>query len=183
MATGPVFFLTTNVDKHAEIAALLKREAGVVLDRRTATLPVPPSVVPREVARFRALAAFQALNGPVFAEALAIELADGMVSGASYRQAFEQPGGSPWLKKHDGATGVAQIAVGFTADGVRAEVFEGAIKGTLRTAPHGRGNAAWERHWIPDGMAAKTIADLVDGAEAEELRNAAYLGLAKRLKG
>lgn len=180
MAISPVFFLTTNVDKHAEISALLKREAGVEVERRTATLPVPPSVVPREVARFRALAAHQTLGGPVFAEALAIELGDGMVSGASYRQAFEQSGGSPWLKRHDGATGVAHIAVGYSADGVRAEVFEAALKGTLRTTPHGRGNAAWERHWIAEGQ-TKTIADLVDGAAEEELRNAAYLALAKRL--
>lgn len=178
---GPVFFLTTNVDKHAEIAAMLKRETGVLVERRTATLPVPPSVVPREVARFRALAAFQVLAGPVFAEALGIEIGDGMVSGASYRQAFEQAGGSPWLKRHDGARGVAHAAVGFTADGVRASVFESAIAGSLRTAAHGRGNAAWERHWIPDGH-DKTLADLVDAASEEGLRNASYLALAKQLR-
>ena len=181
-AMGPVFFLTTNVDKHAEVAALLKRDAAVVVERRTATLPVPPSVVPREVARFRALAAFQVLAGPVFAEALGIELGGGMVSGASYRQAFEQLGGSPWLKRHDGVRGVAHAAVGFTADGVRASVFESAIPGSLRTVAHGRGNAAWERHWIPESH-EQTVADLVDAAAEEGLRNASYLALARQLRG
>lgn len=178
---GPVFFLTTNVDKFAEVAALLTRDAGVAVERRTATLPVPPSVVPREVARFRALAAFQVLAGPVFAEALGIEVGGGMVSGASYRQAFEQAGGSPWLKRHDGVHGIAHAAVGFTADGARASVFESSIPGSLRTAAHGRGNAAWERHWIPDGH-DRTVADLVDAAAEEALRNASYLALAKHLR-
>src|SRR5688572_16926603 len=95
-----VIFLTTNADKHAEIAALLRPDVEV--ERRTAQLAVPPSAVPSEVAEYRALQAFRAFRGPVFAEALAIELGDGVVSGASYRQAFEQIGGSSWLKKHDG---------------------------------------------------------------------------------
>ncbi len=145
-----VLFLTTNAGKHAEIAALFARECDFEVERRTATLPIPPSVIPGEVARFRALAAFGVLRNAVFAEALAIELADGLVSGASYRQAFEQPGGSSWLKKHDGAPGIARIAVGYTADGAHAHVFESAIQGHLSAVPTGvLGTAAWERHWIP----------------------------------
>ena len=173
-----VIFLTTNPGKHAEIEALLAREAGVEVERRTETLPVPPSVIPADVARFRAIEAYRALGVPVFAEALAIELADGMVSGSSYRQAFEQPGGSSWLKKHDGAVGIAHIAVGYSSDGVEARVFSGAIKGTLRATPRGRGNAAWERCWIPEGR-EQTFAEL---SSAEELRNGPYLALAKFLR-
>lgn len=172
-----VLFLTTNAEKHAEVSALLEHEAGVTVERRTATLAVPPSVIPGEVAEYRSIQAFRAFREPVFAEALGIDLPDGLVSGASYRQAFEQPGGSPWLSKHDGARGIARIAVGFASDEKGARVFEVAIEGTLVAAPRGRGVAAWERHWIPAGT-TKTLAERA----SEELRLAPYLELAKALR-
>lgn len=173
-------FLTTNEQKYEEIAALLEEEAGVDVERRTERLPVPPSNMPGDVAKFRALEAFKVLRAPVFAEALAIELADGALSGASFRQAFEQPGGSSWLTKHDGKKGVARVAVGYTADGKDARVFEAEIRGTLRTAARGHGNAAWERHWVPDGR-EETLAELAGHADGDVVRNAAYLALAKVL--
>lgn len=175
-----VIFLTTNPDKHAEVASLLSEVAGVECEQRSAKLPVPPSMQPGEVARFRALEAFQVFRAPVFAEALAIELPDGLVSGASYRQAFEQPGGSSWLKKHDGKPGVAHIAVGYTSDGVTAQLFEAAIAGKLSLRPHGEGIAAWERHWIPDG-AKTTLAALADDGDAPP-QDEPYVALARSLK-
>ncbi len=168
-----IVFLTTNAEKHLEVSALLKREAGADVERRTATLAIPPSVAPAEVAEYRALQAFKFFREPVFAEALAIELADGLVSGASYRQAFEQPGGSSWLKKHDGAKGIARIAVGYTADGKEARVFEAAIAGRLVANGRGKGVAPWERFWIPEGS-EKTLAE--GGAQ---VRNSPYVELAK----
>jgi inosine/xanthosine triphosphate pyrophosphatase family protein len=176
---GPVFFLTSNEAKCTEIAAMLLGGAKVTVERRTASLPVPPSIAPAEVARFRALKAFAILGGPVFAEALSIELDDGVVSGASYRQAFEQPGGSSWLKKHDCEEGTARVAVGFTADGKLVKVFEIAIPGRLRTEPRGHGVAAWERHWEPkEGPRGETLATLADHG----MQNRPYLDLAGYLQ-
>lgn len=176
-----IVFLTTNEDKWAEIADLLEDEAGVDVVRRSERLPVPPSTKPGEVATFRALQAFPLVKAPVFAEALEIELADGTLSGASFRQAFEQPGSpSSWLVKHDGKPGVARIAVGFTADGKDAKLFEVAIKGTLVAKGRGEGNAAWERHWIPEGR-KETLAQLAGASDFEAVRNGAYLQLAKVL--
>lgn len=178
-----VFFLTTNDDKYEEIASLFEDELGLDLEveRRSERLPVPPSTVPDEVAKFRAIEAFKVLKTPVFAEALAIELADGALSGASFRQAFEAPGGaSTWLTKHDGKPGVARIAVGYTTDGKSAQHFEAKIPGMLITKGRGEGNAAWERHWVPDGR-SETLAELAGHAQSDEIRNGAYLQLAKAL--
>jgi inosine/xanthosine triphosphate pyrophosphatase family protein len=178
-----IVFLTTNEDKYEEIAGLLEDEVGedLEVDRATERLPIPPSSVPGEVAKFRALEAFKILKEPVFAEALAIELADGALSGASFRQAFEAPGGaSSWLTKHDGKPGTARVAVGYTADGKDAKLFEAAIRGTLVTKGRGHGNAPWERHWIPDGH-TQTLAELAGHAQSDEIRNGAYLQLAKAL--
>ena len=176
-----LYFLTTNQDKHTEIAELLHEVANVEVEQRSARLPVPPSNAPGEVARFRALEAFKVLRAPVFAEALAVELADGLVSGASYRQAFEQHGGSSWLKKHDGKTGTAHIAVGYTADGETSQLFEAAIRGRLTSRAQGDGIAAWERHWIPEG-ATKTLAALADDGDAPP-QDEPYVALAKSLRG
>lgn len=175
-----LFFLTTNVDKFEEVADLLEEDYGIRIDRRTARLPVPPSNTPGEVAKFRATEAFKVLRAPVFAEAVAIELPDGALSGASFRQAFEMPEGAGWMKKHDGHTGVARIAVGYSGDGREAQVFEVAIKGTLHVKPRGDGNAPWERHWVPDGK-GESLAELA-GPDADELQNAPYIALAKVLR-
>ncbi len=59
-------------------------------------------------------------------------------------------------------------------------MFEAEIRGTLRTAARGHGNAAWERHWVPDGS-QETLAELAGDAKGDEVRNAAYLALAKAL--
>ena len=176
----PLFFLTTNVDKFEEIADLLAEELDVEIERRTARLPPPPSSVPSDVARFRALEAFKVLRAPVFAEALAIEMPDGALSGASFRQAFEMPEGAAWVKKHDGQSGIARIAVGYTADGKDARCFEVAIRGTLSAKPRGDGNAAWEGFWIPEGH-TETLAELA-GPDADELQNAPYVELVEALR-
>ena len=175
-----LFFLTTNLEKFEEVADLLDEDYGIQIDRRTARLPVPPSNTPADVARFRALEAFKVLRAPVFAEAVAIELPDGALSGASFRQAFEMPEGAGWVKKHDGHGGVARVAVGYCADGREAQVFEVAIKGTLQSKPRGDGNAPWERHWVPDGK-NETLAELA-GPDADELQNAPYIALARMLR-
>ena len=178
-----IVFLTTNEDKWAEIADLLEDEAGVDVVRRSERLPVPPSNDPGEVAKFRALQAFPIVKSPVFAEALEIAMADGTLSGASFRQAFEQPGKpSSWLTKHDGQSGTARVAVGYTADGKTAKLFEAVIKGKLVLKGRGEGNAAWERHWVPDGK-KETLAELAGEASFEDVRNGAYLALAKELAG
>ena len=177
---APLFFLTTNVEKFEEIADLFDEDYGIQIDRRTARLPPPPSNTPGEVAKFRALEAFKVLKSAVFAEAVAIELADGALSGASFRQAFEMPEGAGWLNKHDGHTGVARVAVGHCADGRESQVFEVAIPGKLVKKGKGDGNAPWERHWIPDGK-AETLAELA-GPDADELQNKPYIDLAKLLK-
>lgn len=174
------FFLTTNLEKFEEVADLLDEDYGIAIERRTARLPVPPSNAPGEVAKFRALEAFKVLRAPVFAEAVAIELPDGALSGASFRQAFEMPEGAGWVRKHDGHAGVARVAVGYSADGRDAQVFEVAMKGTLTAKPRGDGNAPWERHWIPEGK-SETLAELA-GPDADELQNAPYIALAKVLR-
>ncbi len=176
-----LYFLTTNPEKYEEIAALLEEEAGVDVQRRSERLPIPPTNAPSEVAKFRALEAFKVLNGPVFAEALCIELPDGMLSGASYRQAFEDPAHSTWLKKHDGHTGIARVAVGYTADGAEAKVFEKEIRGMLKKQGRGQGNAPWESFWIPEGR-KETLAELADDEVADQLQNAPYMALARVLQ-
>ncbi len=175
------FFLTTNEEKFEEIAGLLEEEAEVQIERRTARLPVPPSGGPGAVARFRAQEAFKVLGAPVFAEALSIELADGVVSGASFRQAFEDPEGSAWRKRHDGAHGVARIAVGYAAGEGEARVYEAAIPGRLTATPRGEGNAPWESFWIPDGQ-TRTLGELADEPIADDLQNAPYMSLARALR-
>ena len=182
MPNPPTVFLTTNEEKFEEIAALLEEEAGLDVERRTARLPFPPdNTDPAGVARFRSLKAYGVFRQPVFAEALAIELADGTLSGASYRQAFEEPGGSPWLKKHDGAPGLARIAVGYTADGLDAQHFETVIRGRVTATGRGEGNAPWESFWIPEGR-TETLAELADDPIADELQNAPYIALARALR-
>ena len=177
-----LIFLTTNEEKFEEIAALLEEElAGTHVERRTTRLPVPPSIVPAEVAPFRAAEAFKVFRVPVFAEALSVELADGVVAGTSFRQAFEEPGGSSWLKRHDGHAGTAHIAVGY-ADGGEVKTFSVALKGKLLLSGRGEGNAPWESFWIPDGQ-TRTLAELADEEIADTLQNAPYMQLARSLRG
>jgi non-canonical purine NTP pyrophosphatase (RdgB/HAM1 family) len=154
-------FVTSNEGKRREAEAVL----GVALSHRGLDLVEPQSLDVHEVVRFKAGAAFEAINRPVLVEDTGLELLGlGGFPGPLIR----------WLLASVGAAGISRIAHAFgdpravarcvtcATDGSRVVVGEGAVFGAIAPEPRGTGGFGWDTVFLPDDGGGRTYGEMDD---------------------
>lgn len=162
--------VTSNTDKWAEAQRILGRP----LERVSLDLPEIQAATTSEVAREKALVAYERLQRPVIVEDTGLELhALGQFPGPFIK--FWEKLGGLWsicraLDGHvsRGATAVCALGVA-DASGVR--VVEGRLDGEISRTPRGDGGFGWDAIFIPGvdrGAASRTFGEMTS-AEKDAL--------------
>jgi non-canonical purine NTP pyrophosphatase (RdgB/HAM1 family) len=153
-----LLFVSSNAGKVGEVEAILGRP----VERLALDLPEIQALEVEEVARHKALTAFERAGRPVVVEdtGLYIEALHGL-PGALVR----------WFLGTIGAGGIcdliprgaeraarARTAIAY-CDGEAVEVFSGETRGVIVPAPAGRGGFGWDPIFQPDG-ATRTFAEM-----------------------
>ena len=140
--------VTSNTDKWAEAQRILGRP----LERVALDLPEIQAPTTAEVAREKALVAYERLKRPVIVEDTGLELhALGQFPGP-FIKFWEKLGGLASICRaldgfgSRGATAVCALGV---ADGSGVRVVEGRLDGEISLAPRGGGGFGWDAIFVP----------------------------------
>lgn len=155
-----VVFVTGNKNKAKHLSDLL----GIEIEYQDAELLEIQSMDVVEVAKDKALKAYEAIQRPVLIEDQAVYLeALGGFPGPFVKYMVESSGG---------VESIARILDGFDSrrciakdvfvyyDGDQTKVFIGEHGGTIADAPRGSGGWGWDPVYCPDGFNGKTSAEL-----------------------
>jgi non-canonical purine NTP pyrophosphatase (RdgB/HAM1 family) len=139
-----------------------QRVLGRPLERIALDLPEIQAATTAEVARAKALAAFEALKRPLVVEDAGVELAAFGGFPGPFIKFWETLGGLDSIcRALDGAPGrgaAAVCALGL-CDASGARVVEGRIEGAIALAPRGSNGFGWDAIFIPEG-GERTFAEM-----------------------
>jgi non-canonical purine NTP pyrophosphatase (RdgB/HAM1 family) len=161
-----------------------QRVLGRPLERLALDLPEIQAATTAEVARAKALAAFETLQRPLIVEDAGVELeALGGFPGP-FIKFWEALGGLDSIcRALDGAAsrGATAVCVLGLCDASGARVVEGRISGMIAPAPRGSNGFGWDAIFIPEG-ADRTFAEMAaHEKDAISHRRRAWQALARLL--
>jgi XTP/dITP diphosphohydrolase len=175
MTMKPVYFCSTNPEKHADVAHVF------------AGSPSPPRrLVPRElveplssdlevVVRAKAMAAYRKALVPLFVEhgALHVDHLNGL-PGPMVKIFWEKLGDrlGSLLPPAAALRRAHQIQKVCYCDGRTLRVYTGRVEGTLADAPRGTGGLHWEPIFVPDGQ-TQTLGEMSRAQRLAESASAA----------
>ncbi len=171
-------FVTSNENKRREAEGLLR----VKLDAASPDLPEIQSLDFTEVARAKALAAY---------EALALDLPPTPIIVEDSGIVFEAWNGMPgaltkWFLESAGNEGILRMLASFDDRSARAvscvavvdgagevEVFTGEVEGTVSEEARGEDGFGWDAIFIPEG-GSRTYAEMGEAKNADSHRTRAF---------
>lgn len=162
-----VVFVTGNADKANYFAKLI----GMPIEHHGLDLEEIQSMELRDVAFDKAKRAYDILKRPVLVEDLGMFLpALGGFPGPFVK--FMIDGGKRLdilvniLNGFDDRSAIARTVFVYY-DGSTPTFFEGTLKGTIATEPHGDGGFGWDPVFIPEGYEGRTRAQLTESEDHE----------------
>lgn len=153
-------FITGNADK----AAYLANNLGVELDHQKIDLDEIQSTSLEEIVEHKVRQAYNQIGKPVLVEDVALGFdALGGLPGPFIKFFVDTPNGLDTLcRMLDGFNNrkaEASCVYGYY-DGIRLELFRGALGGEIAPSPRGEGGFGWDKIFCPDGYEGKTRAEL-----------------------
>jgi len=156
-----MYFVTSNDNKIKEYQEIL----GIKLERINLDLPESQGVETEDVGREKALAAYKALEHPVFVEDTGLFFDDlNGFPGALIKHLIDRVPLEKICKLvENDKKATATVCLAYCFNGKDVKLFIGETKGTIADSPRGKNGFGWDSIFIPDGK-NKTFAEM----EAEE---------------
>ena len=180
-------FVTSNEHKRREAAEIL----GLELEDAAPEVPEIQALEVAEVAKAKALAAYEALGSPEYPvlvedSGLVVEAWNGLPG--AFTKWFVQALGNEGLLRmlppdaDRAARAVCSVAVVDGSSGEAVRVFLGEAPGSLASEPRGEGGFGWDPIFIPDGSSL-TYAQMGPDKNADSHRARAFREVRAWLKG
>ena len=155
-----IVFVTGNKNKAKHLSDLL----GIEIDYHDIELQEIQSMDVVEVAREKAIRAYDIIQRPVLVEDQAVYLeALGGFPGPFIKYMVESSGGIESIARiindYDNRRCIAKDVFVYY-DGEHTEIFVGEHGGTIANSPRGTGGWGWDPVYCPDGFGGKTSAEL-----------------------